>query len=175
MRKNLGAKLELHPVPLVVVGTVLDGKNHYILVGHTGIIDHQTVEISIHKSRASQKALREHMAYSINLITEDMIPAANKSAFMDGHKEDKSVLFDAEFGKVENAPLIKNAPLSMGCEVIDIYERPDFDIFIANVADTVVDEAYLREDGSIDYEKMAPILFAGQKSYYKAGSAVKGH
>lgn len=172
MRKNLGAKLELHPMPLIVVGTVVDGRNHYMLVGHAGIMDHSTVEISIYKTRVSQKGLRENKAFSINLLTEDMIPQANKSAFMNGAKEDKSTLFDAEFGQVANAPLIKNAPLSMACEVKDIYKSGDFDCFIGTVKETLVDECYLRENGSIDYEKMAPIMFAGQKYYYKIGAAI---
>jgi len=173
MRKNLGAKNKLYPMPLVVIGTVFEGKNHYMLAGHVGIIDHGTVEISVHKSRYSQQGLRTNKAYSINLLTEDMLPAANKSAFMNGWKEDKSKLFEAEFGKVVNAPLIKNAPISMACEVIDIYERPDFDIFIAKVTETFVDEKYLREDGSIDYQKMAPVLFVAQKHHYTVGAESK--
>ena len=34
MRKNLGAKNKLYPMPLVVIGTVAEGKNHYMLAGH---------------------------------------------------------------------------------------------------------------------------------------------
>jgi flavin reductase (DIM6/NTAB) family NADH-FMN oxidoreductase RutF len=173
MRKNLGAKNKLYPMPLVVIGTVAEGKNHYMLAGHVGIIDHGTVEVSIHKSRYSQKGLRANQAYSINLLTEDMLPAANQSAFMNGWKEDKSNLFEAEFGAVAGAPLIKNAPVSMACQVIDIYERPDFDIFIARVAETLVDEKYLQEDGSIDYAKMAPVMFVAQKHHYVLGTECK--
>lgn len=61
----------------------------------------------------------------------------------------------------------------MGCEVIDIYERPDFDIFICKVSETLIDERYLKLNGVIDYEKMAPILFASQKHYYKMGEEIK--
>jgi len=172
MRKNLGTKNTLYPMPLTVIGTVFENKNHFILVGHVGIIDHKTVAISIHKSRYSQQGLRANRAYSINLLTEDMVPAANKAAFMNGWKEDKSTLFETETGAVANAPLIKNAPVSMGCEVIDIYERPEFDIFIAKIRESLVDEKYPGADGSIDYEKMAPLLFAGQKHYYKMGQKV---
>ena len=48
-------------------------------------------------------------------------------------------------------------------------------IVVGTVKETLVDEKYLREDGSIDYEMMAPIMFAGQRRYYKIGSAVKGY
>lgn len=175
-RKNLGATLELHPMPLIVLGTVIDGKNHWMLVGHSGIMDHSTIEVSIHKSRKSQEGIRANNAFSVNLVTEDMVSQANKSAFMNGHEEDKSGLFEAEFGEVAGAPLIKDAPISMACEVVDVYECGEFDCFIAKVAETLVDERYLEGDKArVDFEAMAPVMFAGQRLYYKVGQAVEAY
>ena len=34
MKKNIGTNLALYPTPLVVVGTMVDGKPNYTLVGH---------------------------------------------------------------------------------------------------------------------------------------------
>ena len=34
MKRNIGSKLCLYPTPLGVVGTKVDGKNDYVLVGH---------------------------------------------------------------------------------------------------------------------------------------------
>ena len=43
MKKNIGAKLALYPTPLVVVGTMVNGKPNWTLVGHLGIIGHDRV------------------------------------------------------------------------------------------------------------------------------------
>ena len=40
MKKNIGTDLALYPTPLVVIGTMVDGKPNYVLVGHLGIIGH---------------------------------------------------------------------------------------------------------------------------------------
>lgn len=43
MKKNIGNALALYPTPLVVVGTMVDGKPNWVLVGHLGIIGHDRV------------------------------------------------------------------------------------------------------------------------------------
>lgn len=47
MKKNIGTNLALYPTPLVVVGTMIDGKPNYTLVGHLGIIGHDRIMISL--------------------------------------------------------------------------------------------------------------------------------
>ena len=36
MKKNIGKSLALYPTPLVVVGTMVNEKPNYVLVGHVG-------------------------------------------------------------------------------------------------------------------------------------------
>ena len=40
MQKNIGSKLALYPMPLLVIGTMVDGKVNWLLAGHSGIIGH---------------------------------------------------------------------------------------------------------------------------------------
>lgn len=40
MKENIGTGVALYPTPLVVVGTMVNGKPNYLLVGHLGIIGH---------------------------------------------------------------------------------------------------------------------------------------
>lgn len=47
MKKNIGTNLALYPTPLVVVGTMVDGKPNYTLVGHLGIIGHDRIMITL--------------------------------------------------------------------------------------------------------------------------------
>ena len=37
MKKNIGNALALYPIPLVVVGAMVNGKPNWLLVGHLGI------------------------------------------------------------------------------------------------------------------------------------------
>ena len=47
MKKNVGSVLALYPAPLVIVGTIVDGKPNWTLVGHLGIIGHDRVMVSM--------------------------------------------------------------------------------------------------------------------------------
>ena len=46
MKKNIGNNLALYPTPLAVVGTMVNNKPNYVLVGHLGIIGHDRVMVS---------------------------------------------------------------------------------------------------------------------------------
>lgn len=172
MRKNLGKVNALAPVPLVVVGTEVDGKPNYILVGHTGIMDHGTLSVSLFKSRYSVRGIEQNKTLSINLLTEEMLAAANEAARHSGREADKSGLFEAEYGTLKGAPLIKNAPVSMECRVVDVYDRPDFHNYICEIVNTYADEAVL-SGGRLDLCKVKPILFAGPDGYCRTGDRVR--
>ncbi|SDH97490.1 hypothetical protein [Desulfosporosinus hippei] len=45
MKKNLGSVNTLYPMPVVIVGTKINGKANYITIAHVGIIDMKTFNI----------------------------------------------------------------------------------------------------------------------------------
>ena len=57
MKKNIGTNLALYPTPLVVVGTMVDGKPNYTLVGHLGIIGHDRIMISLANTHYSNQGI----------------------------------------------------------------------------------------------------------------------
>ena len=50
MQKNVGSKLALYPMPLLVIGTMVDEKVNWLLAGHSGIIGHDRVMVSLVKT-----------------------------------------------------------------------------------------------------------------------------
>ena len=54
----------------------------------------------------------------------------------------------------------KDVPLSMECEVDDIYETKGFDNFILKIRNTYAREEILGDNGKISYEKLKPALFS---------------
>lgn len=49
-KKNIGNVLALYPKPMTVVGAEVEGKVNWLVVGHTGIIGHDRVLVSMSKS-----------------------------------------------------------------------------------------------------------------------------
>ena len=49
-KKNIGNLLALYPKPMTVVGAEVEGKVNWLVVGHTGIIGHDRILVSMSKS-----------------------------------------------------------------------------------------------------------------------------
>ena len=73
-----------------------------------------------------------------------------------------------EMGMLSWAPMIKESPVCIACEVVRIEELGSHDMFIANVKGVYADEAYMDEKGKFDLIKAKPIVYShGQ--YYGLG------
>lgn len=158
MKKNIGSKLALYPTPLVVVGTMVNGKPNWTLVGHLGIIGHDRVMVSMASAHYSNRGIRESKTLSINIVDEALLPRADRTGCVSGEKEDKSGLFAYHIAE-GGVPIIDDAPVCMACTVEDVYQTEGFESFICKIAATYAEEAVLDEKGRLDYGKLKPVLF----------------
>ena len=169
MKKNIGSKLALYPMPLTVIGAMNEEKPTWTLVAHVGIIGHDRVLVSLASAHFINDMIKNTKKLSINLVNEGMLPKAAKSGAVSGNKEDKSALFAYEMGTA-GTPVIKEASLTMECTVADVYETEGFESFICKIENTCVEESCLDADGNIDYQIMKPVLFEFPTySYLKTG------
>lgn len=172
MKKNIGSALALYPTPTVVVGSVVEEKVNWVLVGHIGIIGHDRILISLHKSHHSNKGIKQTGWLSVNVVNEEMLTKADYVGCVSGAKTDKSDVFDYTMAN-DKTPVINESPVSMVCEVVDNYETETFDNFICRIEETLADENILNEKNKVDYGKFKPILFEMPGySYLKTGEVV---
>lgn len=50
MRKNLGSVIAMYPLPVAVVGSEQEGRINYNAIAHVGVMDFQTLSLSMGKS-----------------------------------------------------------------------------------------------------------------------------
>lgn len=55
MKKDLGSTLALYPMPLVLVGAMVDGKPNWVLAGHVGIMGHDHVMVSLSQAHYTNR------------------------------------------------------------------------------------------------------------------------
>ncbi len=158
MKKNIGKSLALYPTPLVVVGTMVDGKPNYVLVGHLGIIGHDRIMVSLAKPHYTNQGIKDTRALTVSIVDEAMLKKADYVGCVSGNKTDKSGIFAYHIGET-GAPIIDEAPVVMECTVDDIYETDGFESFICKIAGVHADESVLTENGKLDYRKLKPVLF----------------
>ena len=157
MKKKIGNQLALYPTPLVVVGAMVDGKPNWLLVGHLGILGHDHVMVSLASAHYTNKGIKESKQLSINIVDESMLPQADKTGCVSGSKEDKSQWFP--YTMEQGVPVIETAPVSMVCQVEDVYETKGFESFICTIAATYAEERVLTESGKLNYRVLKPVLF----------------
>ena len=158
MKKDLGSVLALYPTPLVVAGTMVNGKPNWVLVSHVGIMGHDHIMVSLAKPHYTNQGIRESKALSVNIVDEEMLQKADYVGCVSGSKTDKSQVFEYTIGQ-NGAPQISEAKLTMECSVEDIYETKGFDNFILTIDHTYAEESILNDAGKINYDAFKPILF----------------
>lgn len=134
-KKNIGNLLALYPKPMTVIGAQVEGKVNWLVVGHTGIIGHDRILVSMNKQHYTNQGIRKSKKLSVNLVSREMLPEADYAGSVSGTSVDKSNVFDYHIGE-KGTPIIDASPLTMECEVVDIYETDDFDNFICSIANT---------------------------------------
>lgn len=172
MKKNIGSVLGLYPSPLVVVGTMVNGKPNWVLVGHLGIMGHDHIIVSLAKSHFTNQGIKETKLLSVNIVDEALLKKSDYVGCVSGLKVDKSEVFEYFIGEA-GAPMITASPLTMECSVEDIYDTKGFDNFILNIENTYVEETVLNEAGKINYHELKPVLFEMPTyEYLKTGDVI---
>lgn len=172
-KQNIGNLLALYPKPMTVVGAEVEGKVNWLVVGHTGIIGHDRILLSMSKSHYTNQGIRKSKKLSVSLVSLEMLPKADYVGSVSGASVDKSEVFEYHIGE-NGTPVIDISPLTMECNVVDIYETEGFDNFICSVVNTYVSPDVLGDNGKPDYTRMKPVLFDFPTYSYLATGEVIG-
>lgn len=172
-KQNIGSVPALYPKPMTVIGAEVDGKVNWLVVGHTGIIGHDRVLVSMSKSHYTNQGIRKSKKLSINLVSREMLPKADYVGSVSGASVDKSEVFEYHWGE-NGTPVIDASPLTMECDVVDVYETEGFDNFICSIANTYAAPDVLGKDGKLDYARLKPVLFEFPTYSYLATGEIIG-
>mgnify|MGYP000006729177 FL=1 len=172
-KKNIGNLLALYPKPMTVVGAQVEGKVNWLVVGHTGIIGHDRILLSMNKQHYTNQGIRKSKKLSINLVSREILSKADYVGSVSGAAVDKSNVFAYHIGE-NGTPVIDESPLTMECNVVDIYETDGFDNFICTVVNTYAAPDVLDSTGKLDYTQLKPVLFAFPTYSYLATGEIIG-
>uniref|UniRef100_UPI00356B1C77 flavin reductase n=1 Tax=Bacteroides finegoldii TaxID=338188 RepID=UPI00356B1C77 len=172
-KKNIGRLLALYPKPMTVIGAEVEGKVNWLVVGHTGIIGHDRILVSMSKQHYTNQGIKKLKKFSINLVSREMLPKADYVGSVSGASVDKSDVFAYHIGE-NGTPVIDASPLTMECNVVDTYKTDGFDNFICAVVNTYAAPDVLDSNGKLDYTRLKPVLFEFPTYSYLATGEVIG-
>ncbi len=171
-KTKIGAKTFLYPMPTVLIGATVNGKPNYNTIAYCGIAQHvpPMVFVTMGKTHYTNSGIKENKTFSVNIPSEDMVKVTDYVGIYSGKRTDKSGLFEAFYGVLGTAPLIKECPLNLECSLIKTIDLGGSnDIFIGEIVESYAEEKYLT-DGLPDVQKIRPIIFAmHNNNYWKLG------
>ncbi|MCU0849458.1 MAG: flavin reductase family protein [Spirochaetes bacterium] len=169
MKKNIGPVNALYPMPVVLVGAMVDGRANFITIAHVGIFTLETISLGVNRSHYTNRGIRENRTFSVNFPSDGMVVETDYAGLASGKQTDKSSVFEVEFGPLKTAPMIKNAPVSMECGLLDVLDYGNHDVFVGRAVNTYADESVLK-NGVIDLAAVRPMLFdMFQRKYWRLG------
>jgi flavin reductase (DIM6/NTAB) family NADH-FMN oxidoreductase RutF len=158
MKKEVGSKNYLCPVPVTIVGAVVNGKPNFITIGFIGVMDYSHVSIASARNHYTNAGIKENGTFSVNIPSTGLVKETDYCGIVSGKKVDKSAVFETFYGELETAPMIAECPINMECRLVQTLDMPHHDVFIGEIVKTYCDEEVLT-DGGVDFEKVDPILF----------------
>ena len=137
----------IYPLPAVMVSCGDFENSNIITVAWTGTIctDPAMTYISIRPERYSYDLIKKSGEFVINLTTKDLAYKTDFAGVKSGRDIDKFeyLKLTKEKANEVGVPLIKESPVNIECQVVEVKELGSHHMFIAKVLCVDVDEKYL--------------------------------
>ena len=160
MRKNFGKKSWLYPMPVLIVAAydeagVPNAKN----AAWGGIFSDEMIGLCLSEGHKTTKNIIATKAFTVSIATAEQVVACDYVGIVSGNKEpDKFAKagFHALPSEFVNAPVIKELPMTLECELVSYDEESNH--LVGNIINVSADESILT-DGKIDIRKLRPITY----------------
>jgi flavin reductase (DIM6/NTAB) family NADH-FMN oxidoreductase RutF len=178
MKVKLGSIPFIYPIPIILAGADVQGKPNFATLGDCGImgIKPPLVFVSLHREHYTTRGIEENKTFSINIPTTSMLAVTDYCGINSGKNVDKSGLFEVFYGELNTAPMIEECRVNLECRVVKEIGIAHRQIYIGEVAQTYMDEAFVTEDESrrafADLTKLDPIIYGLDNQYYRLGSVI---
>ena len=169
MKKDLGTKPFIMPMPVLIIGTYNeDGSADAMNAAWGTLCEMNTVALYLSEGHKTVANIRARKAFTVAIADEaNMIPAdyvGLVSAHTENRKIEKSG-FTVTKSKRMDAPVIKELPLTLECE-LDYIDEKSGGVY-GKILNVVADEKVLDESGNVDLNKLNPISYdPASRSYF---------
>ena len=141
-----------------------------------GMFTDEHIGICISQGHKTTKNILATRVFTVSMATAEQVVACDYVGIVSGNRERDKVAkagFTTERSEVVNAPIIKELPMTLECEMVSYDEESCH--LVGRIVNVSADESILT-DGKIDYAKLRPITYDPVNHHYvelgaKAGNA----
>jgi flavin reductase (DIM6/NTAB) family NADH-FMN oxidoreductase RutF len=156
----------LYPMPMVLVGSVVEGKANFMAVGWVSRVNFKPPLFAIALGpHHTNQGIDENKEFSINIPDVSLIEKTDYCGLVSGSKTDKSDLFNIFYGALCKAPLIEECPVCMSCSLYDTVKLPFNTLYIGETKEVFTEEKYMT-DKMLDIKKVNPFTLTMPDNHY---------
>lgn len=174
MRKNFGQNTWFYPLPVLIIGSYDEnGKADAMNAAWGGIYDRNHVVLALSEGHKTTKNIKTKGAFTVSFADVAHVVAADYVGMVSADtvtdKLEKAG-FHTTKSEYVDAPVIDELPMALECRFIKVNEDGNI---IGEIVNISADESVLKEDGTIDSEKLQVISFDPvHNAYLKLGEKV---
>jgi len=179
MKKQLGSKPLLFPMPAVMVGTYCeDGNPDAMTAAWCAICCEKPVcaGVAVRKNRMTFANILQTKAFTLNVPSTSQTAEVDYVGIVSGNKEPEKLSMaklDTSRSERVNAPIIDACPVNVECRLVDQMELGSHTWFAGEIMEVHVDEKYVLENGKLDVRGLDPLIYiTSQSQYFSLGDPV---
>ena len=175
MRKNLGAKAILYPMPVLIIGTYDEnGKPNAMNAAWGGISEETEISICVDDGHKTAENVIKRGAFTVSIADANNVVACDYVGIVSGNKEPDKIAkagWTAVNSGFVDAPLFEELPMALECK-LKSYDKETCRM-VGEIVNVCVDERIVGADGKVDIEKFTPITYDPiHHTYRKLGDVV---
>ncbi|MDL2227031.1 flavin reductase family protein [Deltaproteobacteria bacterium OttesenSCG-928-M10] len=178
MKKSIGAKTAVFPVPIYLVGTYdADGNPNIMTAAWGGVVgsDPPCLGVAVRPSRLTHDNIMTAKAFTASVPNSSQAGAVDFAGIVSGRKHDK--FKEAGFTPVASglvkAPYAAECPLVIECELYKTLDLEAHTLFVGRIVDVKIEESFILPDGRLDMLAADPLVYnSGGDQYHRVGPGV---
>lgn len=177
MRKNLGPKPILYPMPVLIIGSYDEnGTPNAMNAAWGGISEATEISICVSDDHKTTENILKRGAFTVSIADKENVIAADYVGIVSGNKEPNKIVkcgWTAIQSESVDAPLFEELPMALECKLISYNEETCR--LVGEIVNVCADERILGEDGKVSLEKFSPITYDPIHHTYRTLGEVVGN
>ena len=155
------------PMPMTIVGSIINNKPNYMAVGWVSRINANPpmLVIGINNRHFTIKGILETNEFSVNIPSENILTETDYVGIESGANVDKSEVFKSFFGTLKNAPLIDECNVNLACKVVSIQKLPTNTLIVGEIVEAFCNPEFA-ENRNISFDKMEAFFLTMPNNKY---------
>ena len=155
------------PMPVVLMGTQVKGRDNFMAVGWCARVNGNPPMIAcgIANNHYSPQGVVENKTFSLCIPSADLLEKIDYCGIASGANTDKSEVFKTFYGALKTAPMIRECPVTLECSLVQDVVLPTHHLFIGEIVGAYADKEVIR-DGKPDFPAIDPLFLTMPDNRY---------